>query len=230
MWVGLIALAILMVTLNGCSLLKSTTPALGPEVEGTQPSGDSDPAGKPRAEKTEAEGGVEQAAGTQAPDSESTDNATYTPTIAFLATIVVDQVDVHTGPGYEYPVLVTIDEPITVRVIGVNQSKTWFFILLPDNQQGWIRIEAVDYKFDLNLLPVVKETPTPTTYGAALLVPPQLLGVTPASTSSPARGVLSVFSVLSLGLLILGLSGVFSNRGRPRSWLPRLLSSLISLL
>ena len=218
-WIGPIALAVLVVALSGCSLFKSATPTLAPQPD-----------------ETEEPGVTDQVTDTQAPASEPTDKpaavVTFTPTIAFLATITVDQVDVHTGPGYEHPVLLTIDEPITVRVIGINPLKTWFFILLPDNRQGWIPIEALEYGFDLNLLPVIKETPTPTTYGENMLVPPQLLGVTPASPSSPARGALSVTAIFALGILVLGASGALTVRGRRRSrrWLPRLLQTLISLL
>ena len=60
-----------------------------------------------------------------------TDTPAYTPTVAFIATIIVDEVDVHEGPGIAYPVISTINEPISVRVIGINEGKTWFFILLP---------------------------------------------------------------------------------------------------
>jgi hypothetical protein len=167
-----------------------------------------------------------------APTTEApTDHPTYTATVAFIATIVVDEVDVHAGPGIEYPLITTIDEPISVRVIGVNEGKTWLFILLPDNQQGWIPIEAAAYEFDLNLLPVVKETPlAPTPYGAKMLVPPQLLGVSPGSPSNPARGVLSALAISGLAVLVISASGVFTARKRcRRPAIARLLHTLISL-
>ena len=212
--IGLIALVSLSMALSGCR--PKSTPTSAPPGDGA-----------------EEPGGIDQPTDTQAPSSDSTEEPaarpTYTPTIAFIATIVVAEVDVHAGPGYEFPVVVTIDEPISVRVIGINPSKTWLFILLPDNQRGWMHLEAVEYDFDLDLLPVVKETPTP--YGANLLVPPQLLGVTPASPGSPARRALSLIVIPALAVLILGASGILDRRPRRRvpASLRRVLHTLISL-
>ena len=157
--------------------------------------------------------------------------ASFTPTVAYVAIVVAEGVDVHSGPGYEHPIVITIDEPITVRVIAINPLMTWFFILLPDNQLGWVPIEALDYDFDIAQLPVVKDTPlTPTPYGNSMLVPPQLLGVGPSSPSGPARGLLSSIAVIALGILTIGVSGLLSRQswGR-RPSLARLFQILIAL-
>jgi hypothetical protein len=151
--------------------------------------------------------------------------------VAFVASVVVDQAQVRTGPGEQHPLLTTIEGPISVRVIGINSQKTWLFILLPDNRQGWIPVASVKVEFDLDLLPVVKDTPLPPTpYGSSMLVPPQLLGVTPASPSSPGRTALSVIAVSALALLVLGASAVHSRHERARRpTFQRLLQILTSL-
>lgn len=216
--IGVMILCVLWMALSGCVLNTA------PKTSSTKPT---EASGEPGATKA--------AADTQAPDTSSTDEpaaqVTYTPTVAFIATIVVEELQVHTGPGYEYPVLTTIGEAIEVRVIGVNAQKTWFFILLPDNRQGWIPIESANYEFDLDLLPVVKETPlAPTPYGNTLLVPPQLSGITPSSPSNPARGMLSIFSIILLTILTSGVSILLSRRARARrpslGWLIQTLLTL----
>lgn len=156
----------------------------------------------------------------------------YTPTVAFTAKVVVDKVLVQADSGFHFPVIASIDEQISVRVLGVSHSKTWLLILLPDNQQGWIPVDAVDFDFDINVIPVIKETPhPPKPYGAMILVPPQLSGVSPGSQNSPTRGILSLVAFSGLAILIASASNEFIKRKSPRrlSFL-RIIYSLISTL
>ena len=216
-WIGLLVVAVLIVVLGGWALWRQ------PQATATPISAAPD--------KTRSTG---TSTSTQPPSSEATDTparvVTYTPTIAFVATVIAEDVDVHNGPGYQYPVVTTIDEAIQVRVLGRNQSKTWLLILMPDNQQGWIPSEAVEFDFNIDLLPIVKETPLPPTpYGSSMLVPPQLLGVSPASPSSSARSGLSVTAIILLMAVTLTASG--GSLRRNRKLIPQhLLQYLISLL
>jgi hypothetical protein len=156
----------------------------------------------------------------------------YTPTVAFTAKVVVDKVLVQADSGFHFPVIASIDEQISVRVLGVNNTKTWLFILLPDNQQGWIPIDAVEYDFDINLIPVIKETPQPPKpYGAMILVPPQLSGVSPGTQNSPARSILSLVAISGLTILIASASNEFIKRKGPNRFsFLRIIYSLISTI
>lgn len=165
----------------------------------------------------------------QTPVNTNRPDSTSTPELSFIAIVIVDDVPVYSGPAETYDVIARIENRTALRVIGISPDKEWFFILLPDNRQGWIRIETVAYDFDIDLLPVVIGTATPTApYGQGMLVPPHLLGITPGLPSTPGRSVLSLVAVLTL--LVLLVSVVQRVPGRSAYQLPKMLSRAIQFL
>ena len=152
-----------------------------------------------------------------------------------LITIKVDQADVRTGPDLVFPVLIQVKLGLTLRAVGRNEANTYLLILLPDKRQGWIPIDAAEFDFDLELLPIVDSPPTPTftptptktpqpagatpgspgpqttsgasPYGQGMLAPPELPGVAPAAPASPMRRTLGVFAAGLFSLAIWWVSG-----------------------
>ncbi|MBN1146146.1 MAG: hypothetical protein JXA78_02740 [Anaerolineales bacterium] len=172
--------------------------------------------------------------------------ATPTPT-EFIPIVViqVEQADVRSGPHPIFLLLIQVKRGISLRAVGRNAENTYLLILLPDNRQGWIEVEAAAFDFDLQLLPVVASPPTPTftpsptpeaapgkpqpthsaePYGQGGLAPPQIPGVAPSSHGSPARRALGLVSATLLSLLVLSQRGWTARPAMAR--LAQLLSAL----
>lgn len=153
-------------------------------------------------------------------------------------TVIVDQAEVRSGPGLVYPVLVQAEKGLVLRVIGRNAQSTYLLIFLPNNQQGWTLVEAVQSNFAIATLPVVKAPPTPTPkledtpgatpYGQGVLAPPQISGVAPASLHSPGRRSLALVAVGLLSFLIIRTGGVVLKR--PEDFLKPLATRLTQVI
>jgi hypothetical protein len=153
-------------------------------------------------------------------------------------TVIIDQAEVRSGPGLVYPVLIQAENGLVLRVIGRNAQSTYLLIFLPNNQQGWILVEAVQSKFAIITLPVVKAPPTPTPklesppgatpYGQGVLAPPQISGVAPASLHSPGRRSLALLAVGLLSFLIIRTGGLVLKR--PEDFLKPLATRLTQVI
>jgi len=155
---------------------------------------------------------------TLTPPSSTILTPTSLPPFNPTAIVVPENLNVRIGPGLEYRVLTTVDRGTNLRVIGMNASRDWFFVLLPNDQQGWVNVNYVEYNFDPTILPVVQTPATPTTrptsppYGAAILAPKALTEITPVALLNPYRGGLSLFSLIVLALTIVGTNSAFIKR------------------
>ncbi|MFC1878430.1 SH3 domain-containing protein [Chloroflexota bacterium] len=174
---------------------------------------------------------------TPAPVDTATPAPTDTPEIVSVAIVNVDLINVHSGPALRYPVIAEITYGEVLRILGRNAQKTWLYVLIPDDLAGWILVEEVEGNFDLDSLPVIQFEPSPTPteseepYGGAILVPPDLDGIAPASARNPQRSALSLVAVLLLLVLVFAVYAVTANRRQPahRTSLARLLQIIISL-
>jgi hypothetical protein len=152
-----------------------------------------------------------------------------------LITIKVDQADVRAGPDPIFTVLIQVKLGMTLRAVGRNEANTYLLILLPDKRQGWIPVEAAEFDFDLELLPIADSPPTPTLtptptktpaprgatpgrpgpqttsdaspYGQGMLAPPELPGVAPSAPASPIRRTLGALAAAVFSLAIWWVSG-----------------------
>lgn len=124
---------------------------------------------------------------------------------------------IRTLPAERYPVLAEVESGALLNFIGRYVDNNWLLVVLPDGRRGWIWKDDVVLDFDINILPVIDPfvTPTPSQtvtatpkapgadpYGGSMLVPPSLTGVSPTTQYNPYRGILSLFSILSLAVLI----------------------------
>jgi hypothetical protein len=173
-----------------------------------------------------------------------------------IIVIQVAQVDVRSGPDPIFLLLIQVKSGLSLRAVGRNAENTHLLILLPDNRQGWIPVEAAAFDFDLALLPIAMVPPTPTftptptpqptpnvppekpkptkdtePYGQGILAPPQITGVAPTSPGSPNRRALGVVSVILLSLLALSQRGWTLDLLRPgKPVITRLAQALSALL
>src|SRR5690606_42082493 len=77
------------------------------------------------------------------------------------AVVVSAELNVRTGPGYEYPavdVLVTGD---TMTVIAVNWDDTWLEVQTSTGRQGWVVRDLVELNISLDDIPWNSNFPNP---------------------------------------------------------------------
>ena len=166
------------------------------------------PPGGPPAEGDVSEGQPGSTAGDSTPKPGDTPTHTPTATLPVVAIVVsrLNIIEVHSGPGEEYPIIAEITFGQVVRVLGTNKDQTWLYILMPDNRKGWTEIGKFE-EIKPEELPIFLPTPTPTPgkrprptedgppYGGGILAPPELVGMTPATTRVPIRKALSLATV-----------------------------------
>lgn len=121
-----------------------------------------------------------------------------TPDAAYILIVNIKSLNVRTGPSTQYPVIITYPEGTRLLAIGRNEDASWFVISITPNQQGWVSVPLVRYDFDRYELPVIPAPPlqwiTPTPYGGAILVPPELIGSQPLAPILPAKRLISLAS------------------------------------
>lgn len=79
------------------------------------------------------------------PDSAATisaaQSATPEPTATSSVPIVTvqnAQLNARSGPGTDYPVLVTLKQGDTMPALGISADRNWVQVVLPDGQKGWV--------------------------------------------------------------------------------------------
>jgi uncharacterized protein YraI len=87
----------------------------------------------------------------------------------------VGTASIREGPGENFPVVRTLNAGEDVTVIGKTRDSAW---LLLEDDDGWVRREAIDLGESLALVPVKDPTPTPPT-------PTPVETATPSVTASP---------------------------------------------
>jgi hypothetical protein len=73
-------------------------------------------------------------------------------------------IQVHSGPGFDYPVVGELERGSVVEAIGITVNGGWLQIVMPglgENELAWLYIPLTDYSDD-DELPVVDPPPTPT--------------------------------------------------------------------
>ena len=118
------------------------------------------------------------------------------PGISYLLTVNIAALNVRSGPGTMYPIIITYPKGTQLLAIGRDADASWFVISLSAEQQGWVSTALVTYDFDRYILPVFPAPPieytTPTPYGAAILVPPELIGSQPLAPIQPVKRLVSL--------------------------------------
>jgi len=88
-------------------------------------------------------------------------------------------VNVRTGPGTEYEVLLLAPLGAEGEIIGVSADRTWWVVRIPGapNDQGWVAAEYVRAE-DADAVPVVDAPPDPTPVATSTPVPTPAADVT----------------------------------------------------
>ena len=131
---------------------------------------------------------------------------TTPPSELYELIVIVKSLNVRTGPSTQYPVVITYPEGTRLLAIGRNAEASWFVIDISPTQQGWVSVPLVRFDFDRYVLPVFPNPPlglnTPTPYGSAILVPPELAGAQPLVSVPPAKRLVSnIAAALLAGIL-----------------------------
>ncbi|HYN90129.1 MAG TPA: SH3 domain-containing protein [Ardenticatenaceae bacterium] len=101
---------------------------------------------------------------TVTPVSEAAPAATETPGVPptatarpapRAATVAVSLLNVRTGPGVEYPILMALEFDVEVYALGISADGAWVQVILPDMQVGWVSAPLISYD-DGEPLPVVE--------------------------------------------------------------------------
>lgn len=121
---------------------------------------------------------------TDTPTDTPTATITRTPTPSTPLAIMRRDLSVRGGPGSQYPQVMTISADDAVEILGISEDGSWYQVLLPDGDLGWIVTANtfVDAFGPLNRLDIVEaptETPTDT--------PTSTNTYTPTTTSTPTR-------------------------------------------
>ena len=203
-WKPAILLLIMVLAMSGCVFKVGELPPTATATE------------KPAPEQA----GL-QPSDTPRPVDTATLAPTDTPEVVSVAIVNVDLIKVYEGPAKTYPVIAEITYGEVLRILGRNMQKTWLYVLIPDDRAGWILVEEVEGNFDLDNLPVIQFEPTPTAtktgepYGGAILVPPDLDGVSPASARNPVRSALAMVAVVLVLAWMLAVNTLTAVRKRP---------------
>lgn len=143
---------------------------------------------------------------TATPPEEQSTIPLETLSVSYELIVNVKSLNVRTGPSTLYPVVITYPEGTRLIAIGRNSDASWFVIAISSTQTGWVSVPLVKYDFDRYVLPVIPAPPleikTPTPYGSAILVPPELIGSNPLAPILPAKRMIS-FIVASLLVSLL---------------------------
>jgi serine/threonine-protein kinase len=91
-------------------------------------------------------------------------------------------VAVKEGPGSQFLTVGTLEANQQLVIVGLSEDGAWYLIALPDGTQGWVAVSAalVETQGDLNLVPLVALTATPTP--TSTLTPTATLTETPTAT------------------------------------------------
>jgi hypothetical protein len=74
--------------------------------------------------------------------------------------IIIESAIVRSGPGFEFPVLLTVSENETYPVVGRDIAGNWFQLCcLANDVTGWVFRELLRLEGDLLTVPVIENTP-----------------------------------------------------------------------
>jgi len=72
-----------------------------------------------------------------------------------MATIGTAYVNVHSGPGPDYPKIAVVEEGEVFPIMGRNPRGDWWLIRLPKIGDGWVSAEWVTAEGPLESVPVI---------------------------------------------------------------------------
>ena len=118
--------------------------------------------------------------------------ASPTATPATPVAIVRRALTLRSGPGTNYPALVTVDANINLMIIGISDDGSWFQVALPDGLVAWLSasaalIETAGNLADVPIAFAPTDTPTPTATATETptITPSPSLTPTPTATETP---------------------------------------------
>jgi hypothetical protein len=97
---------------------------------------------------------------TAPPTATPTLTATRTPTP--WAIVAVEQANVRSGPGTEYPIVAAYPQGTALTMRGRNGAATWLVVKRPDGGEGWMAATTLKVTGEVTALPEVAAPPTPT--------------------------------------------------------------------
>ncbi len=103
------------------------------------------------------------------PTNSPTPTVTLTPTPLPLVRILFQLVNMRSGPGTDYDIIVVLREDEVVRVLGLDAEGLWYKVETLDGMQGWVSVSMALPADDLALtavpivstLPAITDTVTP---------------------------------------------------------------------
>lgn len=77
------------------------------------------------------------------------------------AIVATDELNVRTGPSYDYPVIEILKRGDPLEVVGVNADDSWIEVITQTGVQGWVVTELVELFIDLADVPWNPNVPPP---------------------------------------------------------------------
>jgi uncharacterized protein YraI len=135
-----------------------------------------------------------------------------------------DHLNIRTGPGLNFPVLVTLSPSQNFVLEGRNADTSWLQVRVPDGRIGWVSSAVITTTFNLATLPVTTDAPAVATMPPAAPVQPglgvggQAVGtVVNANNLNVRTGPGLTFGIMAT--LPFGSSAVLEGRNVDGSWL-----------
>lgn len=77
------------------------------------------------------------------------------------ALVVTSELNVRTGPGYDYPAIDVLVRGDELTVVAVNWDDSWLEVQTPTGQQGWVVTDLVELNISLENVPWNSQFPNP---------------------------------------------------------------------
>ncbi len=77
------------------------------------------------------------------------------------AVVNTNELNLRTGPDYNYPVLELLVLGDELTVVGTNNDDTWIEVVTTTGIQGWVVTDLVDLRIDLSAVPWNPNVPPP---------------------------------------------------------------------
>lgn len=77
------------------------------------------------------------------------------------AIVTTQELNVRTGPGYDYPVVEIVVNGDELQVVGTNNDDTWIEVITTTGVQGWVVTDLVELYIDLATVPWNPNVPPP---------------------------------------------------------------------
>ncbi len=130
---------------------------------------------------------------TPTPSATPTITPTPTPTVTLTpsetpipAARTTRSLVLRSGPGSQYPRVITLDADQTLNIVGISEDGAWYQVMIPDGTTAWLSSSPalVDTLGDLRGVPIA-EAPTETPTNTPSATPTATLTSTPLPTSTP---------------------------------------------